>query len=245
MFPHLILSDFDGTLTSSTHQITPELFDICTLIHEHHSQFIIVSGRSMSWGHFLLTHFPIDMAIMEGGGVILSKENGLIQTIYQISDENRLKLKDLTEEFQRTFPPTLLSADSFGRATDRAVELGEMAKEEGLKAKVVDFLLERGANFYESNVHVNFWYGTVSKWLTVEQVLQTHLGNATKEDCIYFGDAPNDQSMFEHLPHTVGVANIAKYLPVMDHKPSVILTDENEAGPSGVLAYLRRLAASA
>ena len=54
----IIFSDFDGTLTNNG-KLGAVFFDLLELIESRHSELVIVSGRSISWGHFLLTHFPL------------------------------------------------------------------------------------------------------------------------------------------------------------------------------------------
>ena len=67
----IFYSDFDGTLTKEGRELTREFFDILDLIAKYNHELVIVSGRSLSWGHFFLTHFPLRACIMEGGGVVL------------------------------------------------------------------------------------------------------------------------------------------------------------------------------
>ncbi len=68
----IVFSDFDGTLTNNG-KLGAIFFDLLNIIEKGNSELVIVSGRSLSWGHFLLTHFPLKRVIMEGGGVIVSK----------------------------------------------------------------------------------------------------------------------------------------------------------------------------
>ncbi len=55
MKPKLVLSDFDGTLTEHT-ELTPKFFEILELLKASNIPLLIVTGRSLSWAHFLLTH---------------------------------------------------------------------------------------------------------------------------------------------------------------------------------------------
>ena len=55
----IFFSDFDGTLTKEGRELTREFFDILDLIAKHDHELVIVSGRSLSWGHFFLTHYYI------------------------------------------------------------------------------------------------------------------------------------------------------------------------------------------
>ena len=47
---------------------------------------------------------------------------------------------------------------------------------------------------------------------------------------IYFGDAANDEYMFEHFPMSCGVANIAKYARYMEHLPKYVTSGEGGKG---------------
>jgi hypothetical protein len=84
---------------------------------------------------------------------------------------------------------------------------------------------------------MNFWCGEVSKFLAVEHFLKKH--QQVQKDCIFFGDSLNDQAMFKSFENSIGVSNISVVLDRMEHKPRVILKGEENAGPWGVLNYLR------
>ena len=47
---------------------------------------------------------------------------------------------------------------------------------------------------------------------------------------VYVGDSTNDQRMFEHFPHSVGVANIARFVPQLVHLPRYVTRGERGAG---------------
>ena len=50
------------------------------------------------------------------------------------------------------------------------------------------------------------------------------------------GDSSNDEVMFEHMVHSVGVANVARFLPGLRHTPRFICRAERGAG-FGELAH--------
>src|SRR5690554_3623658 len=157
----IVFSDFDGTLTVNG-KLGAVFFDLLDLIEKNNSELVVVSGRSVSWGHFLLTHFPMRWAIMEGGGVILTKgKDGVISEECMVSNDDLRRLERVTAELQDEVKETVLSVDSFGRKTDRAIEFSQMSHED--VEKVESYLLARKAIFSRSNVHVNFWYGDFSK----------------------------------------------------------------------------------
>lgn len=230
----IIFSDFDGTLTDASGMVRDSFFELLSLLQEHEAKLVIVSGRSLSWGHFLLTHFPIECAIMEGGGVILTKSSdGLFLEECLVSESDLSVLEEATSDLVDAIGPKFLSSDSFGRKTDRALEIYHM--DEKSKKKAYQILHDFKVNHSTSNVHLNYWCGDISKYKATMRYLKKHSPKTDVSECVYFGDALNDQSMFEHFPESVGVSNIKKYLAEMDHKPKVILEGPQNAHADGVL----------
>lgn len=236
----IYFSDFDGTLTVEGQGLTREFFDIMEIIKTKKHELIIVSGRSLSWGHFFLTHFPLKICVMEGGGVIVYvNEKGDIIEEPLISKEEIKQLEDFTTLLKTNFPDVPLSADSFGRLTDRAIEFHQM--DMNRIDDVMKFMDQHKINYSKSNVHINFWVGNISKYLGVQELMKKFRTHLKEEECWFFGDAPNDQSMFELFHNSVGVSNIRHCLDKLNHKPRIILEGEENAGAKGVLNFIKKL----
>jgi len=236
----IVFSDFDGTITRENRELTPKFFEILDLIGKNNSEMVIVSGRSLSWGHFFMTHFPqMKAAIMEGGGVILTKdERGEICEELVVSPFEVERLGEFTEKLKAHFPHIPLSVDSFGRKTDRAIEF-HLVNESELD-DVFAFMHQHNINFTKSNVHVNFWCGEISKFKGVEKFLKEFRPLDHAKDCLFFGDAPNDESMFQFFDNSVGVSNIKNCLGRLSYYPRVILEGEENANADGVYNYLKK-----
>ena len=236
----VFFSDFDGTLTMEGRELTRDFFEILDLLKHRNQELVIVSGRSLSWGHFFLTHFPLKACIMEGGGVILYlDEKGEIVQEPLIPQSEIQRLADFTTNLKHHFPHIPLSADSFGRLTDRAIEF-HLMDPEWIK-NVMVFMDEHKINYSKSNVHINFWAGEISKYLGVVAYLEKFKPGLKQEECWFFGDAPNDQSMFELFHNSVGVSNIKHCLTRLTHKPRIILEGDENVGPKGVLNFIKTL----
>lgn len=236
----IFFSDFDGTLTMEGRELTRHFFEIIDHIHKHGHELVIVSGRSLSWGHFFLTHFPLKACIMEGGGVICYlDERGEIVEEPLVTTGELDQLRGFTTKLKQHYPHVPLSADSFGRLTDRAIEFHLM--EETYVQQVMDYMVAEKINFSKSNVHINFWCGNISKYLGVKHFLHKYRPNVTQNDAWFFGDAPNDESMFELFHNSVGVSNIKHCLHRLNHKPRIILEGDENSGPKGVLNYIKTL----
>jgi HAD superfamily hydrolase (TIGR01484 family) len=233
----IVFSDFDGTLTYKE-GLNPVFFDIIYLLASKKTPLVIVTGRSLSWGHFLLTHFPyLTDVIVEGGGAILTRSGKFITEECLVSHENVLRLAEFANEFTTEFPKIKLSVDSFGRKTDRAVELHDL--QDGVYFHhIEEFLRAHNINFSTSNVHLNFWCGEVSKYLAVSHFLNNQ--KILENECLFFGDSLNDQAMFKSFYNSVGVSNISTVIDRLEFKPTTILTGDENIGPFGVLNYLKK-----
>ena len=233
----IIFSDFDGTLTYKE-GMSPIFFEIISHLEQLKTPLVIVTGRSLSWGHFLLTHFPyLQDIIVEGGGAIVSRVGKFITEERMVSDIDVQRLANFTLDFKKEFPNISLSVDSFGRKTDRAIELHDL-QDGVLFHHIEDFLKSHNINFSTSNVHLNFWCGEVSKYIAVDYFLKKK--NILENDCVFFGDSLNDQAMFQSFHHSVGVSNISLVLDQLKHRPTVILQGQENIGPFGVLNYLKQ-----
>ncbi len=233
----IVFSDFDGTLTYKE-GLGPIFFDVLNLLDSKKVPLVIVTGRSLSWGHFLLTHFPyLQEVIVEGGGMVVRREGKNITEELLISRSEVARLEAFCLKFHEKYSNISLSVDSFGRKTDRAIELHDL-KDGILFHDIENFLKENGINFSTSNVHLNFWCGEISKFKAVSHYLNQKKLN--QRDCVFFGDSLNDQSMFESFENSVGVSNISSVKDRLIHKPKIILAGGENAGPYGVLNYLKK-----
>lgn len=240
MKPKIVFSDFDGTLTLGE-SLSPVLFDILGLLEKNNIKLVPVSGRSISWGHFFLTHLPIDNVIMEGGGVIgYLDEKGMINHEFMVDDQEIGRLEGMAIKIRKEFRHLALTADSVGRITDRAIELS-LLSELGVKQKVEKFMDEHGVNHSSSNVHLNFWCGEFTKLEAIKYYLKKFEKNVKLEECLFFGDSMNDESCFEGMPYSVGVSNISVIINKLKYKPHTILEGPDNAGPKGVFNHLSNL----
>lgn len=103
------------------------------------------------------------------------------------------------------------------------------------------FMTENNIHFSRSNVHINFWCGEISKYDAVMDFLRFFMKDTVIEDCMFFGDSTNDESMFEKFPLTIGVSNISEVIDKLKFKPTIILQGKDNKGPLGVLNHLKKV----
>ena len=58
---------------------------------------------------------------------------------------------------------------------------------------------------------------------------------------VFVGDSGNDQAMFQHFTHSVGVANIRRFASTLTHLPRYITPAERGAGFAQVLVFFFRV----
>jgi hydroxymethylpyrimidine pyrophosphatase-like HAD family hydrolase len=96
-------------------------------------------------------------------------------------------------------------------------------------AAVVALMKSEGMHATVSSIHINGWYGGHNKlegarWI-VRQLWQRDL-DAEMNSWVYVGDSTNDQLMFKTFANSVGVANIARFVPQLAHLPRYVTRGE-------------------
>jgi hydroxymethylpyrimidine pyrophosphatase-like HAD family hydrolase len=82
-----------------------------------------------------------------------------------------------------------------------------------------------------SSIHINGWIGAHDKPSGARWAVQQALGRPWQPvEWVYVGDSTNDQAMFQALPLTVGVANIARFLPQLQAFPGYVTQAERGDG---------------
>ena len=100
-------------------------------------------------------------------------------------------------------------------------------------ARVVALLRDEGAQASVSSIHVNAWFGEHDKWRGAQWIVRRLYGRALADevgDWVYVGDSTNDQLMFKTFKNSIGVANIARFVPQLKDFPKYVTNGERGAG---------------
>ena len=146
--------------------------------------------------------------------------------------DNARRLAACAAAVLREVPGATLATDSAGRLTDIAVDHSEFAHLDAERiAQVVAVMQRHGLRATVSSIHVNGWIGEHSKWSAAQWAVR-HCTGAPLDvaEWLYVGDSTNDQLMFEHIPLSVAVANIARFVPELDVLPAYVTQGERGAG---------------
>ena len=99
--------------------------------------------------------------------------------------------------------------------------------------EAVRIMRAAGMNATVSSIHINGWFGAHNKLEGARWIVRELWGrdlDAEMDRWVYVGDSTNDQLMFQHFAHSVGVANVARFVPQLQHLPRYITQGERGAG---------------
>lgn len=231
-----VLTDIDDTLTRDG-AIEAAALQALLALAQAGVPVIAITGRPAGWSEPFALAWPVVAIVAENGGVMLRRAaDGTLRLDFtQGTDERALnfaRLQACAAAVLREVPGTMLAQDSAGRLTDIAIDHSEFAH---LGADEINAVLRvmrsRGLTATVSSIHVNGWIGTHSKWTAAEWAVREAAGRAfVPSEWLYVGDSTNDQLMFERMPLSVGVANIARFWPELRVKPTCVTAAERGEG---------------
>ena len=92
-----------------------------------------------------------------------------------------------------------------------------------------------------SSIHVNGWFGDYDKLAMTRTLLAEAFGlelPAVRSELAFAGDSPNDAPMFAFFPHSVGMANIARFEGRISPEPAYVARAEAGAGFAELVEHL-------
>jgi HAD superfamily hydrolase (TIGR01484 family) len=223
-----ILTDFDDTLTWEG-QLPVETLQALARLEAKGIKVIPVTGGCAGWSDMIARALPVEGVITEGGACFIGKtpDKHLTYEFWRKESTMRAEQAHLLEQVNQLlirFPRLRLARDQAYRLTDVAIDYAQDVNPPAMDEKEACLaeLVALGLNAKASSIHINVCSKGYDKFSMAQRVLSQVYGLSEKEQqeqVLYVGDAPNDESMFARFPLSVGVANITKYLSVMQHIP--------------------------
>ena len=247
-----ILTDIDDTLTTDG-AITPDALQALGALKASGLHVIPITGRPVGWSEPFAATWPVDAIVAENGAVALQRSAEVfdqksllpnhskreqLSKIYQQDAATRAanyaNMQQVLAQIEREVPGARRATDSPGRETDIAIDHSEFTH---LPQDAIDhavrIMRDAGMNATVSSIHINGWFGAHNKLEGARWIVRELFGrdlDAEIDRWVYVGDSTNDQVMFEHFPHSVGVANIARFVPQLTHRPRFVTQGERGAG---------------
>jgi hydroxymethylpyrimidine pyrophosphatase-like HAD family hydrolase len=151
-------------------------------------------------------------------------------------------MQQVLAHIEQTVPGAQRSQDSSGRETDIAIDHSEFTHlPQSAIDEVVQLMQAEGMTATVSSIHINGWFGEHSKLTGARWIVRELYGrdlDAEMDRWVYVGDSTNDQVMFEHFAHSVGVANIRRFEAQLTHPPRYITSAERGAGFTELARHL-------
>jgi HAD superfamily hydrolase (TIGR01484 family) len=242
-----IFTDIDDTLT--THgDITADALDALAALRRAGLTVIAITGRPVGWSEPKARTWPVDAIVAENGAVALvsdkngafpaSEGDGPLSKIYQLDATTRLahtqRLRQAAQRVLREVPGVSLARDSAGRETDIAFDHAEFATLAPAQIDAIEAVLHaEGLHTTRSSIHTHGAVSPGDKWTGAVWAVHTLLGRDLAGELgrwVAVGDSGNDEAMFRHFRHSVGVANIRLTAPRMQALPTYVTARERGAG---------------
>jgi len=239
-----ILTDIDDTLTADG-RLEPAALRALVALRAAALPVVAITGRPQGWSEPLALQWPVAAIVAENGAVALTRAGDALRIDYAQDGPTRARnarrLRDVARRVLREVPGTSLARDSAGRVTDIAIDHGEFAQLTAAQIdQVVQVMRRHGLTATVSSIHVNGWLGDHDKWSGARWAVERALGlTLDAAEWLYVGDSTNDQLMFEHLPLSVGVANIMRYVAMLSVLPAYVTVGERGQGFAEVAAAVR------
>ena len=223
-----VLTDIDDTLTADG-ALAPEAREALQRLAEAEVPVFAVTGRPLGWSRPAASSWPLQAVVAENGAVALwrpaageagaSNYPDALHVAYAQDEATRShnaeRLRAVLARVLSEVPGARAATDSAGRVTDIAIDHAEHAHLDAAQiAQVVALMREAGMTATVSSIHVNGWFGTHDKLSGARWIVRERLGrdlDAEIDRWVYVGDSTNDQVMFGHFPHSVGVANLMDF----------------------------------
>ncbi len=243
---HGVFTDIDDTLTTEG-AITSDALQALADLNAAGLLVIPITGRPIGWCEPFMAAgqgvaWPVDAMVAENGAVAFVQSQNPQQQpltkLYQQSSDtrraNQTRMRDIAALVAAEVPGVALSSDSAGRETDIAFDYAEFAQHSPETVQRVLSVLQRaGMQTTVSSIHIHGCFGDFNKWQGACWIVRELLGRDLAQELdrwVFVGDSGNDQAMFQHFPHSVGVANIARFVPQLTHLPRYVTQGERGAG---------------
>lgn len=244
-----IFTDIDDTLTSHG-EIAPEALQALADLKAAGLIVIPITGRHTGWCQPLLesgSHgkqpWPVDAIVAENGAVAFvpqpaPRQHNKLSKIYQQDASTRAKnhrrMQVVAQRVMREVPTMGLARDLGGRETDIAFDFNEHVHlPPDTVRQVLSILHDEGMFTAVSSIHIHGCFENFNKWRGARWIAQELFGRDLSQELdrwVFVGDSGNDQAMFQHFIHSMGVSNIRRVAATLSYLPRYITPSAGGAG---------------
>jgi len=227
-----VLCDIDDTLTTEG-WLTGAAYRALERLHESNLIVVPVTGRPAGWCDHIARFWPIDAVVGENGAFYFRYDHGARRMIRSyLQDDatrtsNRARLKAIGADVLKQVSGSAIAADQPYREADLAIDYCEdVAPLSAAEVqRIVALLRGHGTTVKVSSIHVNAWFGEYDKLAMTRRLMLEQFGIDLDDErerarFVFVGDSPNDEPMFRFFPRSAAVANIARFVEQLRHRPA-------------------------
>ena len=237
--------DIDDTL-STEGKLTAEAYQALWKLKRAGFFVVPITGRPAGWCDHIARFWPVDAVVGENGAFSFYLDGNIRKRMETPAGKSPEMLKknlaELSLKIKNQFPEAVWASDQAYREYDLAIDICEDVKPwpPQRTEELLAFCQAQGAQAKLSSIHVNTWFGNYNKNDGLNYLLESKTLPLPEAHSrwLYIGDSPNDEPMFEAFSHSVGVANIQKYLPRFKFPPRWITQHESGSGFSEMVEHL-------
>lgn len=216
-----VFTDIDDTLTTEG-AITPDALQALAALKAAGLHVVAITGRPVGWSEPFAKAWPLDAIVAENGAVALERQpDGTLRKRYQqdlvTRTGNYARMQQVLARIEREMPGVVRATDSAGRECDIAIDHSEFAHlSQAQIDEAVKRMRDEGMHATVSSIHINGWYGEHDKLEGARWIVRELWGrdlDAEMDRWAYVGDSTNDQLMFKTFANSIGVANVARFVP--------------------------------
>jgi len=228
-----LFSDIDDTLTLAG-KIPPYIIDALCELAASGVKVFLVTGRPAAFGVALENYFGfLSGVVTENGGALCA--DGVVEPLAKIGDVNRYQaaLLSVYEKLCKRFGELPTSVGNEFRMTDFAIDRRGIDDER--VAEIAAYAEELGAKSVFSSIQIHLFKHRMDKGKAVHVVCRRF--GVDPKRIVTVGDSPNDEPLFK-FDHSVGVANVLRYVDRMETKPAYV---SNKPCATGSLELIREI----
>jgi HAD superfamily hydrolase (TIGR01484 family) len=243
-----VLFDLDDTLTTEG-RLTSDAYLSLERLHDANLITVAVTGRPAGWCDHMARMWPVRAVIGENGGLCFWRDphSNRLRQMYvdppEVRRAHRAALEAIGQRILDEVPGCALASDQPYREVDLAIDWCEdvprLPREK--VDRIVQLMTESGLTARPSAGHVNGWFGDYDKVGMTRRFFGEVCGidlDACRDQFVYVGDSPNDCTMFEYFPHSIGVANVMDVKDRLTHPPTYITARRSGDGFCEVVGAL-------
>lgn len=245
-----LIFDLDDTVLDHG-ALTEAAFATLFRLRESGLRLVACTGRPAGWAGVIARQWPIDGAIAENGAVAFVRTSSRVEVLFPGEgvgvSERRASLERLALALIERFPTAALADDNAARMTDVTIDVGEHRHVSADDVRTMcELARAEGIETLVSSVHLHLTCETTDKARGALRLLQERFGETNESgraSYAFVGDSGNDAAAFAAFSTTIGVANVASWLPRLPVAPRYVTQAAMGRGFAELGAHLVRLRA--